>query len=95
MDCDDFLDASETLSQTKTCTITCNVIFMSEMEDQYLRSSSHFVDPQTHNFMINQFLPLAKAIGFESPQLTSRRSPMHDLTMPFKKGRENMEPLAF
>jgi len=52
-DCDDFSDALETLSQTKTCTISCSVSLVSGMEDQDLRSKSHFVDPQTRNFMID------------------------------------------
>lgn len=93
MDCDDFSDALETLSQTETCTAACSVSLVSGMEDQDLRSSSRFVDQQTRNFMIDRFLPAAKAMASESPQQTSRRPPVHDLTMPLNKGRENREPL--
>lgn len=95
MDCDDFSDALETLSQTETCTAACSVSLVSGMEDQDLRSSSRFVDQQTRNFMIDRFLPAAKAMASESPQQTSRRPPVHDLTMPLNKGRENREPLPF
>jgi len=94
-DCDDFSDALETLSQTETCTVACSVSLVSGMEDQDLRSKSRFVDPQTRNFMIDRFLPAAKAMASESPQQTSRRPPVHDLTLSLNKGRENREPLPF
>jgi hypothetical protein len=94
-DCDDFSDALETLSQTETCTVACSVSLVSGMEDQDLRSKSRFVDPQTRNFMIDRFLPAAKAMASESPQQTSRRPPVHDLTLSLNKGRENREPFPF
>lgn len=94
-DCDDFSDALETLSQTESCTVACSVSLVSGMEDQDHRSTSRFVDPQTRNFMIDRFLPAAKAMASESPQQTTRRPPVYDLTMPLSKGRENREPLPF
>eukprot|EP01018_Ginkgo_biloba_P004811 Gb_36891 [translate_table: standard] len=94
-DCDAFSDAVETLSQTESGTVGCSVSIVSGMEDQDLKPPGGSVDLQTRNFMIDRFLPAAKAIANESPQHTSRRPPVKDLTMPVDNVRDNRRPLPF
>ncbi|KAH9309011.1 hypothetical protein KI387_036922, partial [Taxus chinensis] len=90
--CDDYSDAVETLSQTESSTVACNVSLVSGMEGYNLRSSSGRVDPQTRNFMMDRFLPAAKAMASESPQQTSRRVPSKDPAKPLRNGRESRGP---
>ncbi|XP_057838395.2 uncharacterized protein LOC131048452 isoform X2 [Cryptomeria japonica] len=86
--CDDFSDAVETLSQTESSAVAYCVSMVSGMEGYDLRSTGRSVDPQTRNFMMDRFLPAAKAMASESPQQSSRRVP----TKPITSGRESRGP---
>lgn len=86
--CDDFSDAVETLSQTESAAVPYSVSVVSGMEGYDLRQSGRSVDPQTRNFMMDRFLPAAKAMASESPQQSSRRLP----TKPITSGRESRGP---
>ncbi|KAK7405050.1 hypothetical protein VNO78_06213 [Psophocarpus tetragonolobus] len=65
-----YLDALDTLSRTESFFMSCSVSGLSEWDDQeVLPSGSFSTDQQARDFMIGRFLPAAKAMASETPQI--------------------------
>eukprot|EP00252_Welwitschia_mirabilis_P021969 TRINITY_DN5798_c0_g1_i1.p1 TRINITY_DN5798_c0_g1~~TRINITY_DN5798_c0_g1_i1.p1 ORF type:complete len:324 (+),score=23.88 TRINITY_DN5798_c0_g1_i1:175-1146(+) len=95
---DDFSDALEALSQSESCTAAWSVSMLSGAEDQRCISSvpssnsRRIVD---RNFMMDRFLPAAKAIASETPHpQNNRRAVTPDPPRPLALRRDaEREPL--
>ncbi|KAK9153045.1 hypothetical protein Sjap_000525 [Stephania japonica] len=72
-----FTDAMDTLSRSESFFLNCSVTGLSGLDGGYaLKPSGTFsTDPQTRDFMMNRFLPAAKAMASEAPQHTHRKKP--------------------
>ncbi|KAJ1441839.1 hypothetical protein SESBI_01040 [Sesbania bispinosa] len=65
-----YLDALDTLSRTESFFMNCSVSGLSEWDDQEVQPSKSFsTDQQARDFMIGRFLPAAKAMASETPQV--------------------------
>ncbi|RDX83699.1 hypothetical protein CR513_35352, partial [Mucuna pruriens] len=65
-----YLDALDTLSRTESFFMSCSVSGLSEWDDQEIQQSGSFsMDQQARDFMIGRFLPAAKAMASETPQV--------------------------
>ncbi|MED6121294.1 hypothetical protein PIB30_028795 [Stylosanthes scabra] len=65
-----YQDALDTLSRTESFFMTCSVSGLSAWDDQELQpSTSSSADQQARDFMIGRFLPAAKAMASETPQV--------------------------
>ncbi|KAL9297761.1 hypothetical protein ACSQ67_023657 [Phaseolus vulgaris] len=84
-----YLDALDTLSRTESFFMSCSVSGLSEWDDQDVQPSGSFsTDQQARDFMIDRFLPAAKAMASETPSLQHHsRKPLVTLQQP-KLGRE-------
>ncbi|CAL0322561.1 unnamed protein product [Lupinus luteus] len=71
-----YLDAFDTLSRSESFFMSCNSL--SGLDDQEVIHPSRTFsnNRQTRNFMIDRFLPAAKAMASEIPQYASRRKPV-------------------
>ncbi|XP_077228921.1 uncharacterized protein LOC143861856 [Tasmannia lanceolata] len=71
-DCDDaFSDAVDTLSHSESVFMNCSLTGMSALDSPDLKMSGR--DSQARNFMIDRFLPAAKAMTSETPQYAPRK----------------------
>lgn len=69
-----YMDAHDTLSRTKSFFINCSVSGLSGLEGADVKPSGTFsTDPETRDFMMDRFLPAAKAMASETPQYASRK----------------------
>ncbi|XP_061372494.1 uncharacterized protein LOC133314966 [Gastrolobium bilobum] len=71
-----YQDALDTLSRTESFFMNCSVSGLSGWDDQEVQPSGKFsTDQQARDFMIGRFLPAAKAMASETPQVqyTSRK----------------------
>ncbi|KAL0442649.1 UNVERIFIED_CONTAM: hypothetical protein Slati_1987600 [Sesamum latifolium] len=76
---DAYSDALETLSPTESCSMNYSVSGVSGCHSSDVRPSGTFcVDEQTRDFMMNRFLPAAKAVVLETPQYAVKKSPVID-----------------
>ncbi|KAG5020766.1 hypothetical protein JHK87_016621 [Glycine soja] len=67
---ENYLDALDTLSRTESFFMSCSVSGLSEWDDQEVQLSGNFsTDQQARDFMIGRFLPAAKAMASETPQI--------------------------
>ncbi|XXG61535.1 hypothetical protein AAC387_Pa05g0122 [Persea americana] len=74
---DAFSDAPDTLSHTESFSMNCSLSGLSSLDGLELKPSrSTSIDPQAWDFMMDRFLPAAKAMASESPQYASRKQPM-------------------
>ncbi|MED6139191.1 hypothetical protein PIB30_081569 [Stylosanthes scabra] len=65
-----YQDALDTLSRTESFFMTCSVSGLSAWDDQEVQPSmSSSADQQARDFMIGRFLPAAKAMASETPQV--------------------------
>lgn len=67
-----YLDALDTLSRTESFFMSCSVSGLSEWDDQVVQPSGSFFltdQQQARDFMIGRFLPAAKAMASETPQI--------------------------
>ncbi|KAG4385581.1 hypothetical protein GLYMA_12G128800v4 [Glycine max] len=74
---ENYLDALDTLSRTESFFMSCSVSGLSEWDGPDVQPSGNFsTDQQTRDFMIGRFLPAAKAMASETPQIqhNSRKS---------------------
>ncbi|KAK9150565.1 hypothetical protein Syun_008874 [Stephania yunnanensis] len=72
-----FTDAMDTLSRTESFFLNCSVTGLSGLDGgNVLKPSGTFsTDPLTRDFMMNRFLPAAKAMASEAPKHTQRKKP--------------------
>jgi len=79
-----YLDALDTLSRTESFFMSCSVSGLSEWDDQEVQPSGSFsADQQARDFMIDRFLPAAKAMASETPSLQHHsRKPLVTLQQP-------------
>ena len=72
-----YQDALDTLSRTESFFMSCSVSGLSGWDDQEVQPSASFsMDQQARDFMIGRFLPAAKAMAAETPQIqyTSKKA---------------------
>ncbi|KAF8026367.1 hypothetical protein BT93_F2993 [Corymbia citriodora subsp. variegata] len=75
---DAYSDAVETLSSAESLSFSVNysVSGLSGADGPVVKRSGTFsVDSQTRDFMMNRFLPAARAMALEPPQYSSRKQP--------------------
>ncbi|PIN18835.1 hypothetical protein CDL12_08502 [Handroanthus impetiginosus] len=71
---DAYSDALETLSPTESCSLNYSVSGISGCNSSGVKPSGTFcVDTQTRDFMMNRFLPAAKAVVLETPQYVVKK----------------------
>ncbi|XP_077249565.1 uncharacterized protein LOC143889270 isoform X2 [Tasmannia lanceolata] len=71
-DCEDTLsDAVDTLSRSESFFMNCSLSGLSALDGSDLKMNAR--DPQARNFMIDRFLPAAKAMASETPQYAPRK----------------------
>ncbi|XP_010666070.2 uncharacterized protein LOC104883279 [Beta vulgaris subsp. vulgaris] len=68
-----YVDARDTLSRNDSF-FNCSVSGVSGVDCP--ASSGAFSDPQTRDFMMDRFLPAAKAVASDTPPFASRRNPV-------------------
>ncbi|TKY48937.1 hypothetical protein E2542_SST26361 [Spatholobus suberectus] len=68
-------DALDTLSRTESFFMSCSVSGLSGWDEQEVQPSGSFSsDQQARDFMIDRFLPAAKAMTSEAPQYASKKA---------------------
>ncbi|KAG2397080.1 uncharacterized protein HKW66_Vig0245530 [Vigna angularis] len=79
-----YLDALDTLSRTESFFMSCSVSGLSEWDDHEVQPSGSFpTDQQARDFIIDRFLPAAKAMASETPSLQHHsRKPLVALEQP-------------
>nr|GMC72726.1 uncharacterized protein LOC109187930 isoform X1 [Ipomoea batatas] len=86
-----YVDALDTLSRTESFFLNCSVSGLSGLDEPGRNPLGTFpADPQTRDFMIDRFLPAAKAMASdmtsEVPQYAPRKQPVvHEQPQPPKK----------
>ncbi|KAJ4851402.1 hypothetical protein Tsubulata_014738 [Turnera subulata] len=76
-DGDMYSDALETLSPTNSLSMNCSMSGVSGLDGPIVKPSGTFAtDPLTRDFMMNRFLPAAKAMTLEQPQYASKKQPV-------------------
>nr|XP_028966148.1 uncharacterized protein LOC103417007 isoform X1 [Malus domestica] len=94
---DVYSDALETISPTKSFSLNCSASCLSQSESADIKPSRpSAIDPQTRDFMMNRFLPAAKAMSLETPhaakkQHTAAPEPPRRITRVIR--REDTRPL--
>ncbi|KAF5197996.1 putative arginine N-methyltransferase [Thalictrum thalictroides] len=74
---DVYADALDTLSRTESSFFNCSVSGISGLDDMNLkRSGASSTDRHTQDFMMDRFLPAAKAMASDTPQHASWRQPV-------------------
>ncbi|XP_073283970.1 uncharacterized protein [Primulina huaijiensis] len=71
---EDYVDAPDTLSRTESFFINCSVSGLSGFDDLDTEQPESFLtDPKSLEFMMDRFLPAAKAMASETPQCASQK----------------------
>ncbi|KAM1045645.1 hypothetical protein ACFX2A_037449 [Malus domestica] len=71
---DIYSDALETISPTKSFSLNCSASCRSQSDGADAKSSiASAVDPQTRDFLMNRFLPAAKAMALETPHAAKKQ----------------------
>ncbi|KAM1004735.1 hypothetical protein ACFX2C_004899 [Malus domestica] len=71
---DVYSDALETISPTKSFSLNCSASCLSQSESADIKPSRpSAIDPQTRDFMMNRFLPAAKAMSLETPHAAKKQ----------------------
>ncbi|XP_058095559.1 uncharacterized protein LOC131240988 [Magnolia sinica] len=98
-DCDDdaFSDALDTLSRTDSYFMNCSLTGMSALDGLDSKHSRNFTtDPQAREFMMDRFLPAAKAMASETPQYASRKQPVvREPVRPVNGLDRNRKPMTY
>lgn len=69
-----YVDALDTLSRSESFFLNCSVSGVSGYDGPDVKPSGTFsTDPQAHDFMMDRFLPAAKAMASETPQFAPRK----------------------
>ncbi|PON96439.1 hypothetical protein TorRG33x02_077120 [Trema orientale] len=69
-----YVDALDTLSRSESFFMNCSVSGVSGYDGPDVKASGTFsTDPQTRDFMMDRFLPAAKAMASETPQYAPRK----------------------
>lgn len=69
-----YLEANDTLSRSESFSMSCSVTGMSGLDGGNVKPSGAFAkDQQTCDFMMERFLPAAKALASETPQVTYKK----------------------
>lgn len=69
-----YVDALDTLSRTESFFLNCSTSGLSGLDDLDAKPTGSFsTDLQTRDFMMNRFLPAAKAMASETPQYAPKR----------------------
>lgn len=69
-----YRDANDTFSRTESFFLNCSISGVSGLDDSEIKpSGASSMDPHTRNFMMDRFLPAAKAMASETPPHTVRK----------------------
>ncbi|XP_038902196.1 uncharacterized protein LOC120088823 [Benincasa hispida] len=68
-----YLEANDTLSRSESFSMNCSVTGLSGLDGGDVKSSGTSKDQQTCDFMMGRFLPAAKALASETPQVSHRK----------------------
>ncbi|KAK4420871.1 hypothetical protein Salat_2037600 [Sesamum alatum] len=69
-----YVDALDTLSRTESFFLNCSTSGLSGLDNLDAKPTGSFsTDSQTRDFMMNRFLPAAKAMASETPQYAPKR----------------------
>ncbi|KAL0537073.1 hypothetical protein IC582_026043 [Cucumis melo] len=69
-----YLEANDTLSRSESFSMNCSVTGLSGFDDSDVKSTGTFSkDQQTRDLMMGRFLPAAKALASETPQVSLRK----------------------
>ncbi|KAJ7968712.1 DUF688 family protein [Quillaja saponaria] len=71
---DSYSDALDTLSPTESFSLNCNVSHLSGYGSDVKQYGTFSTDPQAQEFMMNRFLPAAKAMTLQPPQYVRKHS---------------------
>lgn len=72
-----YLDAVDTISRTESFCMNCSISGLSGLDGPDVKPSGTFsTDPQTRDFMMDRFLPAAKAMASETPQHAIWKQPV-------------------
>lgn len=69
-----YVDAQDTLSRSESFFLNCSLSGVSGLDGANVKPS--FSDPQIRDFMMDRFLPAAKAVASETPQFASKKAPV-------------------
>ncbi|GAB4824880.1 hypothetical protein Ancab_007751 [Ancistrocladus abbreviatus] len=70
-----YVDALDTLSRSESFFLNSSVSGVSALDGRDIKPSGTFSDPRARDFMMDRFLPAAKAVASEMPQFASRKQP--------------------
>ncbi|KAI3465844.1 hypothetical protein Pfo_022507 [Paulownia fortunei] len=72
-----YVDALDTLSRTESFFLNCSMSGLSGLDDLDVKQSGSFsTDLQAREFMMDRFLPAAKAMASETPQYAPKKQPV-------------------
>ncbi|XP_027191003.1 uncharacterized protein [Cicer arietinum] len=84
-DDDVYSDALETLSSTESLSMKCSESGLDNLDANKCRSKTSSTDKQSQDFMMNRFLPAAKAMTLKPPQHAPRKQQSVLLEQPSTK----------
>ncbi|XP_074370517.1 uncharacterized protein LOC141711744 [Apium graveolens] len=74
---EEYLDALDTSPKTESFFLNSSFSGISEFDGSSVKTYGNFsIDPETRNFMMDRFLPAAKAMTSEAPQYAPRKQPV-------------------
>lgn len=74
---DAYVDALDSLSRTESFFLNCSISGVSGLDGPDIKPAGVFsADPQTRDFMMDRFLPAAKAVASETPPYATRKQPI-------------------
>lgn len=96
---EEYLDALDTSPKTESFFLNSSLSGISELDGSSVKTYGNFsVDPETRDFMMDRFLPAAKAMTSEAPQYAPRKQPVihEQLTQTVKvESSDKIPPLRY
>lgn len=91
-----YVDALDTLSRTESSFLNCSMSGLSGLEDLDVKPSGSFSrDPQAHEFMMDRFLPAAKAMASEIPHAPKKQPVQLQIQQPNKTADQHKPSLRY
>lgn len=91
-----YVDALDTLSRAESSFLNCSMSGLSGLEDLNVKPSGSFSrDPQTHEFMMDRFLPAAKAMASETPHAPKKQHVQIQVQQPNKTANQYKPSLRY
>lgn len=91
-----YVDALDTLSRAESSFLNCSMSGLSGLEDVNVKPSGSFSrDPQTREFMMDRFLPAAKAMASETPHASKKQPVQVQIQQPNKTANQYKPSLRY